>query len=29
MESKQFTPQESLQLISQIIDEAKSRFEEN
>lgn len=29
MESKKFTPQESLELISQIIDEAKSRFEEN
>jgi len=29
MESQKFTPQESLQLISQVIEEAKSRFEEN
>jgi hypothetical protein len=29
MESQKFTPQESLQLISQVIEDAKTRFEEN
>ncbi|MEM6720221.1 MAG: hypothetical protein AAF611_12925 [Bacteroidota bacterium] len=29
MESQNFTPQESLQLISQVIEDAKTRFEEN
>ncbi|MEL6811628.1 MAG: hypothetical protein AAFP76_09860, partial [Bacteroidota bacterium] len=29
MQSKKFNAQESLELISQIIEEAKSRFEEN